>query len=69
MLSPAEASAVAADGAGLCGARDLPPGWEGGPVQREHTVLWPWAQKSEAGSSELGMKRNFLLQAKRTAEG
>ena len=59
---------VAADRAGLCGARDLPSAWEGGPVQREHTVLWPWGQISEAGSSELGMKRNFLLQAKRTAE-
>ena len=37
-------------------------------MQREHTVLWPWEQKSEVGSSKLRMKRNILLQAKRTAE-
>lgn len=30
---------AAADGVGLCGARDLPPLWEGGPMQREHIVF------------------------------
>lgn len=59
---------VVADRAGLCEARDLPSLQEGGPVQGEHTVLWPWGQKSEGGSSELRMKRNVLLQGKRTID-
>lgn len=38
------------------------------PCRESTLFLWPWEQKSEVGSSELRMKRNILLQAKRTAE-
>lgn len=50
---------VAAARAGLCGTRELPSLREGGPVLGEPTALWPWGQKSEGGSSELRVKRNF----------